>query len=430
MSNKSPFQTRAFRTMALCLAVVPGASLVAGCSGENEAFDAADNGGIATQEQALIGGHQAAPYHFRSTVGIGDACTAAKVGPRQFLTAAHCVAGRRLARLEPVPDDYPANDGVHDDYLPGEPLLIHWGVDADDAEQAEFTIVETSIHPSWWGCPQCQDPIVSPGGAADIAVIEIAEDTPTIPEATIELDPIGPGTHVTKVGWGCEERTNIDPSTLELGRYKTEDAWVIPTTEIQHGNSLPLADEQVTTVDASYLVTAGHAQDEDYASLCLGDSGGPLYLPNNNERRIVGVNSNYTFEPISGPDDLGGVSWTDWHTKTSLDSLHGVGQWLIDLGVNTVGGDVEQSDCTCPAGCDSVQQASVPFTRSGQVDACYFFEDLGYSVNNHSMLQVNLNGQNITNSWIGHWAYPAERDGGYYLYLKGNKSWSWVQATN
>src|SRR5690606_658015 len=44
----------------------------------------------------LIGGTQAAPYHFRSTVqlrfpGIG-ACTGAKVGPRHFLTAAHCIA--------------------------------------------------------------------------------------------------------------------------------------------------------------------------------------------------------------------------------------------------------------------------------------------------------------------------------------------------
>lgn len=26
------------------------------------------------------------------------------------------------------------------------------------------------------------------------------------------------------------------------------------------------------------------------------------------------------------------------------------------------------------------------------------------------------------------WSYPAERDGGYYLYLEGRKSWSWAQA--
>src|SRR5690606_11991 len=231
-------------------------------------------------------------------------------------------------------------------------------------------------------------------------------------------------------GWGCEERTNIDPPPQKLGRYKSDDAWVIPATEILHENSFPLSSEQLATVGASYLITAGHAQDEDYASLCMGDSGGPLYLPNNNARRIVGVNASYAFAPSSDPNDQGGVSWTDWHTKTSLDSLHGVGQWLLGLGVNTVGGDVSPSDCTCPQGCNSVQQASVPFMHSGQMNTCYFFQDLGYSVNNHSMLQANLNGQNITNSWIGHWSYPPRRDGGYYLYLNGDKAWSWVQATN
>lgn len=46
------------------------------------------------------------------------------------------------------------------------------------------------------------------------------------------------------------------------------------------------------------------------------------------------------------------------------------------------------------------------------------------------MLNVNLNGQNITNQWIGHWSYPAERDGGYYLYLKGQHPWSWIHFTN
>src|SRR5690606_31784003 len=151
-----------------------------------------------------------------------------------FLTAAHCVAVPRPRRLQPVPPDYPANDGVHDDYLPGKSLLIHWGLNADDADQAEFTIVNTTIHPSWWACPLCEQPNRSPGSAADIAVIEIAEDTPDIRQARVDLNPVAVGAHVVKVGWGCEERTNIDASTLELGRYKTDDAWIIPSSEIQH----------------------------------------------------------------------------------------------------------------------------------------------------------------------------------------------------
>ena len=403
---------------------------MSGCGADAEAFVNPSADAIGNVGAALIGGAPAAPSHFRSTVGIGDVCTAAKVGPRQFLTAAHCVAVPRPGRFEPVPEDFPPNDGIAEDYLPGQPLLINWGLDADDAEQGVFTIVETSIHPSWWQCPLCQDPTISTDGAADIAVIEIAEDTPAIPEASVELDAVAPDTPVVKVGWGCEERTNIDPSTLELDRYKTEEAWVIAASEIQHNTAPPITDTQLATVEASYLITAGHAQDEDYASLCLGDSGGPLYLPNNSDPRIVGVNSNYTFEPSSDPNDLGGVSWTDWHTKTSLNSLHGVGQWLVALGVNTVGGATSPSECSCPAGCDSIQQASVPLMFQGVVDRCYFFENLGYSVNNHSMIEANLNGQDITNQWIGNWSYPPERDGGYYLYVKGAESWSWFQATD
>jgi hypothetical protein len=427
MSRKLASPRHPFRTVASLFAFASSAALLSGCAADGEAPDATPSDSLATTQQALIGGTPATADHFRSTVGIHDDCTAAKVGPRLFLTAAHCVALGRPGRGEPVPEDFPPNDGVRNDYLPGQSLLMMWGLDSDDDQQGEMTIVRTSIHPSWWECPLCQDPILG-SGAADVALIEIAENTPEIPEARVELGSIAVGAAVVKVGWGCEERTNVDPNTLDLGRYKRADATIIPGSDIRHDES-PITDGQLAQVDGAYLITAGHAQDEDLASLCLGDSGGPLYLPDNSDPRIVGVNSNYTFPPTVAPS-LGGVSWTDWHTKTSLDSVQGVGQWLMDLGVNTVGGEVPTSDCTCPAGCDSVVQAAVPFTHSGPVDTCYFFDSLGFSVNNHSMVEVSLNGQNVTNRWIGNWEYPAERDGGFYLYVKGQKSWSWIQAQN
>jgi hypothetical protein len=86
----------------------------------------------------------------------------------------------------------------------------------------------------------------------------------------------------------------------------------------------------VALIAEQYVVTAGHAQDEAFASLCLGDSGGPLYRPDRADPRVVGVNSDYSFR------DQSGVSWTDWHTRTSRGSLHDIAEWLIDLGVNTV----------------------------------------------------------------------------------------------
>lgn len=420
------FLARKLRTAAL-LAISPGVAAFVGCTVQEEALDVSSDGALATTQQALIGGQPASENEYRSTVGIGDACTATKVGARLFLTAAHCVAIGRPGRGQTIPEDYPQNGGVRADYLAGSPLAIRWGLNADDAAQAVFTIVRTSIHPSWWSCPACQDPLLGPGGAADIAVIEIAENTSQIPEANVDVGAVEPGAALVKVGWGCEVRTNVDPSTVELGRYKRANAALVAASQILHESS-PITEGQVAVIDASYLVTAGHAQSEANASLCLGDSGGPLYLAGNGVPRVVGVNSDYSFRPSGDPGDLGGVSWTDWHTRTSLTSLHGVGQWLIDLGVNQIGGEPSTSHCTCPQGCTSVKRASLPFTSNGPVGGCYFFEKLGQSVNSHTMVEVNLNGRNVTNRWVGAASFPAVRDGGYYLYLKGQRAWSWAQA--
>lgn len=336
MSNWTPVRTIP-ATIALPLTFAVALATFAGCSANDDAVSSGAVHANQGNDRELIGGDPAGENYFRSTVALGDSCTAAKVGAHLFLTAAHCVAlGRPPHGMSP-PENFPPNDGIRDDYLPGQRLLINWGIDANSAEKAQFTIVKTSIHPSWWTCPLCSEPILGTDGAADIAVIQISEDTPTIPEASVELSAPAMGTRVVKVGWGCEERTNVEPCTVHLNRFKAAAAQTISATEIQRYDSR-ITDEQAAMVDASYLITPGHDQDAQNASLCLGDSGGPLYLADSAAPRVVGVNSDYTFKPISDPNDLGGVSWTDWHTRTSLDSLHHVGQWLIDLGVNTAGG--------------------------------------------------------------------------------------------
>jgi hypothetical protein len=327
---------RDVRRALLTAALAPALALLAGCAAEGEASEPNAGDSRRSPDQELVGGEPARADEFPSTVGIGGDCSAAKVGDRRFLTAAHCVAVPRPWRV-PV-ENFPPNGGVQERYLPGQPLSMHWGRDASDPNdeaRGTFTVVKTSIHATWWRCAACAAPHRHDEGAADIAVIEIAEATPQIPKARVELDTIALDAHVIKGGYGCEDRI-VPGRDGTIGRYKRADAWIIPVSEIRRFDTL-ITDAETATIDASYLITAGHAQDEKYASLCPGDSGGPLYLPDTSDPRVVGVNSDYTF-PIPGPDDPGGVSWTDWHTRTSLDSLHGVGQWLIDLGVDTVAG--------------------------------------------------------------------------------------------
>lgn len=311
--------------------------LLAACAsdaGSGSSDGAATDASLASQSEALIGGRLASAAEFRSTVGLGGICTAAKVAPRLFLTAAHCLDVARPGRLEPVPDPFPPNDGVADEYLPGEPLLIQWGLSVNDAEEAVLTIARTTIHPSWWECPLCAEP--TRNAAADIAVVEVVEETPDIPEALVDLGRIGVGEAVVKVGWGCEVTTNLPPGTqAKLDRFKLDETTTIVATEIQRHEGR-ISDELRERIDASYVITAGRDQNPSDASLCLGDSGGPLYLVGDGTPRVVGVNSDYTFR-LDQPEP-GGISWTDWHTRTSLSSLHGVGQWLRDLGVNEIGG--------------------------------------------------------------------------------------------
>ena len=328
MRQDSSFQAHERHAATSCLAVLLALALLGACASAADEVDVAELEALGRHDDALIGGGLASADHFRSTVGIGNVCTAAKVGPRLFLTAGHCVEVARPSRIDPVPPDFPPNDGVASKYLPGAPLQVHWGLEASDGEQGVFTIVKTTIHPSWWECPLCDRPILF-NGAADIALIEIAEDTPFIPEARVDLAPVELGTELVKVGWGCEVRTNIDAASVQLGRYKREDSVAISASEIVHETS-PITEEMAAEIAAQYVVTAGRSQSEAFASLCLGDSGGPLYLPDNGDPRVVGVNSDYSFR------DESGVSWTDWHTRTSRGSLHDVAGWLIDLGVNTV----------------------------------------------------------------------------------------------
>jgi hypothetical protein len=576
---------------ALGVGLIPALTLLSACALQSpeETLVGASHG---QKQQHLIGGELAPADHFRSTVGIANRCTAAKVGARLFLTAAHCVDAPR-GRLPP--GTVVREDGLAEDFAPGATIPIHYGLSPTDGQVGQFSIVATTIHPSWLASTAETPPKDVNGAAADIAVFEIEEETPFIPEAQVSLDRLAVGAEVVKLGWGCETRAN-DPDHVGLLPYKTSAAWIVPVDHVDHEQDRGtfFSDLQLESIDDAYSITAGHAQDADLASLCPGDSGGPLYLPDSDERIVVGVNSDYTFLPVTDPEDLGGVSWTDWHTRTSLDSRHATGAWLVELGVNTIGGDTPggsggitmerwngvggvsvnlvpiyrpadstqvipdfeiypgssnngdnygvrvrgyltpqvtgayvlsvagddhaslriapdehsynaqivashtgwtaprqwtkyasqrsapiqlvagqryyieanvkeayqgdnlavgwnlpgqhhlppvvipgtvlspidppaTSACTCPSGCDSIVNAAVPMTTYGTDEGCYFFEELGYSINSFGMNQVNLNGLSIPNQWVGNWAFPEEIDDGYYLYVAPNFPWSQTQ---
>ena len=283
---------------------------------------------IAEKDQDLIGGSQAAPYHKRATIYIQNGCTGAKIGDRFFLTAAHCVDN--------------SLGGVSGSYAPGARMTISNSIVLDaSAVYHQLTIAQTSIHPGWTAA--CDDgcgtvKVLDDEHAPDIAVIEVVEDTPTIPQEYVDLDPVPAGHWASKSGYGCE--VSLGGPSPNPRRFKTENAQVIATADFIHPGSYISSMDEASLVNASFVGTWANSEDSpyswDWASLCPGDSGGPLYSSSPG-RGIIGVNAYYTF-----PTDGSRISLRDWHTRTSNQTRYNVGSWLDSLGVNTVGGGTNE----------------------------------------------------------------------------------------
>jgi hypothetical protein len=112
----------------------------------------------------------------------------------------------------------------------------------------------------------------------------------------------------------------------------------LPATALLHpgGYFTSAADPTFVNLGGSYFFTPGKNLVATAASLCPGDSGGPVYRTNRTAETIVGVNAYYSFKPPS--EDGPGVSVTNWHTRLDSGARNGVATWLHGLGVRVVGG--------------------------------------------------------------------------------------------
>ena len=91
-------------------------------------------------------------------------------------------------------------------------------------------------------------------------------------------------------------------------------------------------------------------------------------------------------------------------------------------------GTCPANNCTCPSGCDALTTSAVPLIADGVNDTCYFLDTIGAYINNWNNIQVNINGIDITNGYMGFWSYPSKIDGGYYIYHRGSFPWSHLEA--
>jgi hypothetical protein len=253
---------------------------------------AAEPSTVRTDVQALIGGEdvvfapgevttETVQLHVIRTDGTGRGCTASRIGPRHFLTAAHC--------LENLDYDKPI------DILGGSPATLI----ASASLHTPLTVAQESV---------LIPDLVSP----DVAVITIdarrdgyhdledvqavtTEGTLADGHAVWEMlrDPnLAQYAQAVHVGYGCDELTldNQNPHGQGTMRWGVAPAIEWPA----------IAPWNVDTND--YFFTRGHdidrkgtaSLDDDERvgegiSLCPGDSGGPVYFGSG----IAGVNARW-----------------------------------------------------------------------------------------------------------------------------------------
>lgn len=250
-------------------------------------------------ETNLIGGRVATISDYPSTVSIAG-CTASKIGPRLILTAAHCVLDHETNRLDRTVN-------------PGTKTLLKFNL----TQFTEVTIENIYIHPSYTNLvknrlAQKRTTIDVGFSAYDIAVIKIKETTRAIPEAQMDFSETLVGEEVEIGGFGCEDRAFL--GTVNFHRYKISTTKVIPNPDLKkdpYGRNL-------SRVSEFNFLTPGKKKDSREASICPGDSGGPVYRKS--DGAVLGVNSQYLFT------DKSSVSYANVHAR-----LGPVRSWILSI---------------------------------------------------------------------------------------------------
>ncbi|NUO50432.1 MAG: trypsin-like serine protease [Polyangiaceae bacterium] len=278
----------------------------------------------------LTGGEVAASNRFPSTLLIKNNCTVTKVGPRHILTAAHCV------------DEIGATGGVTAAFQPGAKIKISSVNDLSKVENpyVTHTVEKTIIHPAWIearnASPQASGIVLTGEHPPDVAVIVLTaastDKLAQIPIASVDLRRVAKGDDVVIMGYGCESGLDgAEDFPTGKKRLKFHETETLGKNALVHAGAY-IPSSEAPEVYAGYIVTPGRSLDPDEASLCPGDSGGPVYRDDGTDAHVVGVNAYYSFLPVA--QDPQSVSLTNWHTRLDDESRWKIGPWLAGLGVS------------------------------------------------------------------------------------------------
>jgi len=288
-------------------------------------------------QDKLIGGTVAEPGELDMVLWVSPTiggCSAARVGPRHILTAAHCVEAvvNESDPLMSLPKLSPLYTPPNLLYVSNEKML------QADSPWITVSIADVHVHPAWFEtcgttCQTDLHPRTSPF-PPDVAVIVTAEDLPeTVAQGRIDVAPVMDGEEVTMLGYGCEAAGDESGWPRQL-----KWAAVNVVQELDPGRGTVDMQAAPETFRANYLSTPGPNRQEGAPSLCPGDSGGPLLRAS--DQTIVGVNSFDTHDE--------GLAYANYFTALGDSSTWNMREWLESVlpAESIVDGEA------CRLGCD------------------------------------------------------------------------------
>ena len=277
---------------------------------------------------------------FPSIVMLGTGCTATVIGPRHILTAAHCVL------------DMEGDKSLRADFKPDQPLFFHryvqWLRKDDEPVENSYshqtTLEKTLYHHSYSYINSAEN---SPQIVGDIAILitrdniglsrdeiknGLQQNETRIPIADLTFDPIPlNAAYGVKTGYGCE---SLDPQKRFDSfhwRLKFDSVeFPLPSEAFTKASRFKFATFN-TFIDDYFNVTEGWYFSQGNplgksATLCSGDSGGPLYSVTNQGAAVAGINSLSRLYDTPEPkvDEVA----IDLHTRFDRDGALRLDLWI------------------------------------------------------------------------------------------------------